>query len=341
MLQCKGRNIPNPKYKVIQNHNDKKISDPDKVIRDIDDEWIRSQRSRKNTVDPYRPYALNIEKERTSSGSIEEIITIFLTNKECPFTCLMCDLWKNTTDKKVPTGAIPEQIEWALSQLPPARLIKLYNSGNFFDAQAIPKEDYQEISYLLQDFETVIVESHPRLINDKVLQFRDMLGAELQVAIGLETVHPEVVSKLNKRMRLADFKRSVEFLNKHDIKSRAFILLRPPFLNEIEGIEWARKSIDYAFECGVECCVIIPTRSGNGALDILQKEGHFSPPDIKSLEEVLDYGIGLRSGLVFADLWDIDLFSTCMKCLEERKIRLENTNLNQRLQPAVFCSCLK
>ena len=244
----------------------------------LDDKWIRSQRSKKNEIDPYRPYAFNIEKERTAAGTIEDIATIFLTNKECPFTCLMCDLWKNTTYKKVPSGAIPEQIEWALSQLPVTRHIKLYNSGNFFDSQAIPIEDYKNIASLLQGFDTVIVESHPKLINEKVVQFGDMLGTELQVAIGLETVHPAVLSKLNKRMELVDFSMSVEFLNKNDIKSRAFILLRPPFLTENEGIEWARKSIDFAFECGVECCVIIPTRSGNGALDTLQKEGYFSQP---------------------------------------------------------------
>ncbi len=306
----------------------------------LDDAWIRAQRGDKNRLDPYRPYAFNIERERTSSGRIEDIATIFITNRECPFTCLMCDLWKNTTDVKVPTGAIPEQIEWALDQLPPSKHIKLYNSGNFFDKQAIPVEDYSKIASLLQDFDSVVVESHPRLINDKVLHFRDLLGTELQVAIGLESVHPDVLPKLNKKMKLVDFKKSVEFLIKNDIKSRAFILLRPPFLTEAEGIHWAKRSIDFAFECGIECCVIIPTRAGNGALDRLQDLGQFSPPDIKSLEEVLDYGIGLKSGRVFADLWDIDLFSRCDKCLDSRKARLKNSNLHQQRLPPVSCDCL-
>lgn len=305
----------------------------------LDDIWIRAQRGYKYKADPYRPYAFNIERERTSSGRIEDIATIFLTNKECPFTCLMCDLWKNTTDKKVPSGAIPEQISWALEQLPPCKHIKLYNSGNFFDKQAIPLEDHAKIASLVQDFETVIVESHPRLINDKTLHFRDLLGKELQVAIGLESVHPVVLPKLNKRMELEDFKDSVEFLNQNDIRSRAFILLRPPFLTEDEGIHWAKRSVDFAFESGVECCVVIPTRAGNGALDLLQKEGHFNPPVINSLEEVLDYGVALKSGRVFADLWDIDLFSNCEKCLASRKARLENTNLHQHLLPPVNCEC--
>ena len=300
---------------------------------------MRSHRSKKNKVDIQKPYAYLIERERTSSGLIDDTITIFLTNRECPFTCLMCDLWKNTTDYRVPAGAIPSQIEWALNHLDAAKHIKIYNSGNFFDIQAIPPEDYKIIASHLSNFKTVIVESHPKLINEKVLNFRDMLHAELQVAIGLETIHPAVLKLLNKKMDLENFRQSVRFLHQNNIPSRAFILLRPPFLTEQEGVYWAKRSIDFAFECGVECCVVIPTRSGNGALDILEKEGYFSPPDIKSLEEVLDYGIKLQAGRVFVDLWDLEQFSTCNTCFLERKIRLQKSNNDQQVQPSILCSC--
>jgi len=305
----------------------------------LDDKWIRSQRKDKNKVDPYRPYAYIVEKERTVTGSIEDVGTIFLTNKECPFTCLMCDLWKNTTDFQVAAGAIPEQIQWALSNMVDVQHLKLYNSGNFFDVQAIPYEDYRAIASLLRGFSTVLVESHPKLVTEKCLKFRDMLESELQIALGLETVHPVVLSKLNKRMDLKDFEKSVQFLNNNDIISRAFILLRPPFLSEDEGIEWAKKSIDFAFNCGVECCVVIPTRSGNGAIDWLEEKNHFFPPNIKSLEKVLDYGISLNYGRVFADLWDIELFSSCDSCFPNRKKRLQDSNLQQQLQKAISCSC--
>lgn len=305
----------------------------------LDDKWIRSQRHEKNKVDPQKPYAYLIEQERTASGLIEDTITIFLTNKECPFNCLMCDLWKNTTDYRVPSGAIPGQIEWALKHLAKADHIKLYNSGNFFDVQAIPPEDHRDIAFLLSEFKTVIVESHPKLINEKVIRFRDMLHADLEVAIGLETVHPEVLKLLNKKMNLEEFRKSVHFLDQNNIQSRAFILLRPPFQTEQEGIEWAKRSIDFAFECGVECCVVIPTRAGNGAIDGLERKGYFSPPDIKSLEEVLEYGISLKAGRVFADLWDLEQFSSCEKCFNKRKIRLQMSNKNQQIQPPIQCSC--
>jgi hypothetical protein len=305
----------------------------------INDRWILEKRGSKNSVDWQRPYAWQVEKERAFSGEIVDTATIFLTNLECPYHCLMCDLWKNTTDEPVPVGAIPAQIEWALKQMPPAKQLKLYNSGSFFDEGSIPEEDYQKIASLCKNFETVIIESHAKRINEKCLRFRDMLIPELEVAIGLETVHSEILQKLNKRMTLHDFSNAVEYLNRNSIRSRAFILLRPPFMSEDEGVEWAEKSVDYAFEAGVECCIIIPVRAGNGAMEILQEKGVFNLTEIYSLEKVLEYGIGLNAGRVFADVWDIEMFSKCKKCTAERKQRLNLMNLNQQIINPVMCSC--
>ena len=305
----------------------------------INTKWIDSKRGKKNAVDPNRPYFWLVEKERSVLGKIEDTAIIFLTNKECSFHCLMCDLWKNTTDRSVPAGAIPDQIEWALEQMPEVKHLKLYNSGSFFDERAIPEADYKRIASLISSFETVIVESHPKLINEKCLRFRDMLKPELQVAIGLETVHPEILQKLNKQMTLEDFNNSVSYLTQNGIRSRAFVLLRPPFLSESEGVYWAKRSIDFAFDVGVESCVVIPVRAGNGAMDLLMENGDFSLPNIHSLETVLEYGIELHAGRVFADVWDLGLFSSCKICFDQRVSRLTAMNLSQSLADRVKCKC--
>jgi radical SAM enzyme (TIGR01210 family) len=305
----------------------------------LNKKWIVSNRGKKNTVDPQRPYGWLVEKERTVSGEIEDTAIIFLSNRECSFHCLMCDLWKNTTVEPVPVGAIPNQIEWALSQMPAVKHLKLYNSGSFFDERAIPEADYRKIASLVNHFDRVIVESHPKLINEKSLRFRDLLEPELQVALGLETVHPETLLKLNKQMTLEDFSNSVSYLSRNGIRSRAFILLRPPFLSESEGMYWAKRSIDFAFDVGVECCTVIPVRAGNGAMDLLMKKGDFSLPDIHSLETVLEYGIGLGAGRVFADVWDLELFSKCKKCIDQRIRRLTYMNLSQSINKPVVCTC--
>lgn len=305
----------------------------------INDRSIVAMRGNKNPVNPQMPYGFLVEKERTVSGKIEDTGIIFLTNRECSFHCLMCDLWKNTTDETVPIGSIPNQIQWALQQMPGIKHLKLYNSGSFFDLRAIPEEDFGEIASLLENLETVIVECHPRLINGKCLNFRDMLKPDLQIGLGLETVNSDILLKLNKNMSVDDFRNSVGFLTKHGIRSRAFILLRPPLLSESEGIYWAERSIDFAFDAGVECCTIIPVRAGNGAMDFLMERGDFNLPDIRSLETVLEYGIGLRAGRVFADVWDLGLFSNCSRCLDRRTARLINMNLSQEIGTVVDCEC--
>lgn len=293
------------------------------------DDWILARRPARNAVAPDRPYAFLVEPEAAPGGAVGDVATIFLTNRECAFRCLMCDLWKNTLPTSVATGQIPEQIRWALAQLPPAQVLKLYNAGNFFDPQAIPPADYAAIAQLAAPFDRVIVESHPRLIGRRCWEFRRLLRAGLEVAMGLETVHPDVLARLNKQMTLDDFAKAVGSLRAENISVRAFILVRPPFLTDEEGLEWARRSLDYAFSLGVECCSLIPTRAGNGALEALERLGQFAPPSLETLERALEYGLSLRAGRVFLDLWDIDRVSPDAPQRAERIARLARMNLSQ------------
>ena len=73
-------------------------------------------------------------------------------------------------------------------------------------------------------------------MNESAPRFRDQLGVSLEVAMGLETVHPEILPKLNKRMTLDLFQRAAERLRKDGIGLRAFVLVKPPFLAEAEGV---------------------------------------------------------------------------------------------------------
>ncbi|MCH7990385.1 MAG: radical SAM protein, partial [Planctomycetes bacterium] len=293
----------------------------------------------KNEVDASRPYAFLVEPERTAAGDVEDVATIFLTNRECPYRCLMCDLWKNTTDTRVPEGAIPRQIDYALSRLPSAKHVKLYNSGNFFDGQAIPRADYAAIAERVKHFNTVIVENHPKLCSDECLRFRDLIETKLEIALGLETIHPQVLPRLNKQMTTADFARAAEFLVRHEIAVRAFILLKPPFLTEQEGIDWSVKSMEFAFSSGARCCAIIPTRAGNGIMEQLQTTGEFAPPKLSSLEEALEQGIGMQQGRVFVDLWDVERFFDCSQCGPKRAERLQRMNLSQEITSRISCHC--
>ena len=305
------------------------------------DRWIIEHRPARTPVNPSQPHAFVIEQERSASGELVPIATVFLTNRECPWRCLMCDLWKQTLTESVPPGAIPNQIDYALSQLGTTagvpRQIKLYNSGSFFDPRAIPPEDYPAIAERVGTFERVIVECHPALVNERILKFRDRLGTQLEIAMGLETVHPEILPRLNKRMTTEQFAQASRFLRDHEIALRVFVLVKPPFLEESEACRWAGRSVDFAFDCGATVVSLIPTRLGNGALEALLASNEFSPPRLETFEAAVDYGIGLGRGRVFGDLWDLQLFSTCQACLPERRERLVRMNHQQVVEQRVFC----
>ena len=314
------------------------------------DRWVESRRGPRNVVDLSRPVACFIEEEPAETHEVEAGATILLTSRECPWRCLYCDLWKNTVEHPLAAALIPRQLDWALNQLqsqrdenaPPLRWIKLYNSGSFFDAGAIPIEDYAAIAERVRGFGRVIVECHPALVGPRTIPFRDMIFPKrLEVAMGLETAHPAVLGRLNKGMTLKDFARAARFLAENGMGLRVFIIVQPPFMpNEAEALHWAQRSLDFAFDCGAATAVLIPARGGNGALEELAQAGNFSPPGLATLEAAADYGHQLRRGRVLADLWDLDRLAGCPDCFALRAARLGRMNLSQRSEAAVVCrSC--
>ncbi|MEO8720381.1 MAG: hypothetical protein ABI372_04700, partial [Ginsengibacter sp.] len=301
---------------------------------------IEKLRPSKNSLDPNIPYHFLHEEEPDMEGKLQRVNTIFLTSKECSFKCLMCDLWKNTLNSPTPPGAVLRQLDYALERLPGADVIKLYNNGNFFDPKAIPLSDYPGIIERLNSYKRIIVENHPKLCGDICVKFSERVHGKLEIAMGLESIHPVVVSKLNKQLTPEDFRNATTFLRKHDIDVRTFILLNPPYLTDKEeNIEWTFKSVQFAFDSGAGCCSIIPTRSGNGIMESLQKEGNYVPPTLGALEDVFERTLAMQRGRVFVDTWDIGFLTNCDKCFDARKLRLEQMNLTQKFQEKIKCNC--
>ncbi len=303
-------------------------------------QWVRSQRIPRIEPDPWEPLGTLWEEEREPGGGTIPALTVFLAGAECPFTCVFCDLWRHTLGGPTPPGALPAQLRKALAAagpLPRPSALKLYNASNFFDPRAVPVADEPALLDLAAPFARVTVECHPRLIDNRCLRFAERLDGRLEVAMGLETVHPEALPRLNKGMTLDDFDRAAGTLREAGIGLRAFVLVSPPFVPPEEAVDWVARSAAYAFERGADRVALIPVRGGNGFLETLWEAGDFTVSSLDRLEAALERCLPL-GGIVTADLWDARRFADCPHCADARIARLERMNRTGRAEARVGCA---
>jgi archaeosine synthase beta-subunit len=303
------------------------------------DRRIRSLRPSKPLVDPFKAHGSVLETERRPDGRSESTVTAFLAGAECPFACSFCDLWRWTIDGPTPPGALTTQLRIVLDQLErplPSRL-KIYNASNFFDRRAVPEQDLASITRIAADFASLTVESHASTIGAPTLDFANAIDARLEVALGLETIHPLASARTNKRLELDRFDSAASFLVDNDIDLRVFVLLGVPFVPAEESVEWTLRSVEHAVERGASVISVIPVRGGNGELERLQSLGHFTPPTFAQLEEVATACCAISRSVVRVDLWDVDLLEACPDCRVARVQGLRGFNLSGRYEPMVDC----
>jgi archaeosine synthase beta-subunit len=310
------------------------------------DRFVLDRRRVRPAHDPWRHQGLIVEEELDADGGSTCVATVFLTGRECPWRCAMCDLWRYTTAADTPRGAIPAQLAAARLELKERGLVvtgmKLYNAGSFFDARAVPEQDYDDIAGSLADVSHVIVESHPALVGGRVDR---LLGAldrrqgsrsgptRLEVAMGLETVHPEALDRLNKRFTVERFAKAAKTLLARGVSLRVFLLIAPPFVPEAEQDHWLLRSVDAAFECGASVISLVPMRTGNGSVEALAAENLFRPPTLDDIERSTAIAVSHAAGRgrVFVDLWDLERFSSGTS-FAARRDRLHRINLEQRVK---------
>jgi radical SAM enzyme (TIGR01210 family) len=285
-------------------------------------------------ADPYTAHGSLVEEERRPDGKIERALTVFLTGAECPFTCSFCDLWRWTIDGPTPPGALTSQIEEILRghRDPLPDRLKIYNASNFFDQRAVPSADIPSIAALAAPFRGVTVESHANTIGPTTLEFAGQIPGRLEVAVGLETIHPVAAAKLNKRLDLARFDSAARFLADNNIDLRVFVLLGAPYVPASESIVWTVRAVEYAVERGASVVSIIPVRGGNGELERLQRLGFFTPPSLTELEAALEECLQSTRTVVTADLWDVDRLRACEHCRPARVERLRQMSVTGRAE---------
>ena len=215
-----------------------RLGSPGAAIAQAPDVSGRRRRPRPVVLDrrtgeaPPTPHTSRDGSSKTSPmrmGASRPVATIFLTGRECPWRCVMCDLWQHTTAEDTPSGAIPRPDRRRRAtdlggRAEPAG-VKLYNAGSFFDPRAVPRPTTTPSPPRLAGTRHVVVESHPALVGARIGRLREALARHRLPAVpssarsgdGPRDRASRSAGSLNKRMTLDDFARGGRGLRRRGV----------------------------------------------------------------------------------------------------------------------------
>lgn len=205
--------------------------------------------------------------------------------------CIMCGYVYDAA-REISQEKVVEEFKKALKGIDGIEYLKIFTSGSFLDPQELSANAMREIlSYVPEHIKRVQVESRPEFINEKaLLDIKGTLSAELEVGIGLETANDRIRAAINKGFSFDDFEKAVRLCKRHDVKVKAYLLLKPPFLTEKEALYDAKDSIVKAQKAGADRVSVNPLNVQRSTLvERLWQRGEYRPPWLWTVVEVLKW----------------------------------------------------
>jgi len=217
---------------------------------------------------------------------------IILATKGCLWAlksgCSMCGYTNESSINATPED-VQVQYKKAMKNYQGEEVIKIYTSGSFLDNFETTPELRRAI---LQDATSraakVVIESRHEYITaervQELLPFKD----RVEIAVGVESSNDMILNySVNKPSNFSSFKRQAAIASSAGIALKCYVMLKPPFLSELEAIEdtvkTCRDVAPYASEISVN-----PTNIQSGTVvEMLWSRGNYRPPWLWSVAEVL------------------------------------------------------
>jgi archaeosine synthase beta-subunit len=232
------------------------------------------------------------------NGKIYSRLRIILRSNGCSIpTCTMCPFPNEALDSKiikVSETQYIQQIEAALKNQPKHEILSVYNDGNFFSDQELPKIARQKIYQIAKEQKCnyLMVESLPCFITQKQIgEAKDFLGEDVKliVGIGLQSATDEVRQTcIGTAIDKKDFLRAHKLLQKFAYETKCYVIIKPPFLLENEAIEDAVNSSLWLQQNNITDITLCPIRiAPNTLLQELFNCDLYSMPKLITLAECL------------------------------------------------------
>lgn len=246
-------------------------------------------------------------KEDRLINEIGKEFTIILRTRGCKWAlgetggCSMCGYVQDANVENVESNQIIKQFDYAfqekLSEIEDDNkhyVIKLFNSGSFFDDDEIAQNArsyiYEKISDV-KNIKEVVVESRIEYINSEVLiEMRNNLKNKyIEIGIGLETTNDYIRNNfINKGLLFNEFQNTFQLCKEHNIGIKSYLLFKPPFLNEIGAIDDCADSIKALIKLNINSISINPVNIQRGSLtEYLWYQNRYRSPWFYSLIKCL------------------------------------------------------
>jgi radical SAM enzyme (TIGR01210 family) len=211
--------------------------------------------------------------------------------------CSMCGYAKDTLGRSASADEIAAQLEAALRRYRDEPYVKIYTSGSFLDDREVDPASRVAIARAFSGrARRLLFETLPEFVTDDRLgPLRDAFAGELEGALGLESTQPEVLAQfVNKNSAPEAYFAAATRLKAAGVRTKAYLLLKPPYLTEREAVRDVLQSIRLAAP-RFETLSVNPVHIQSGTVvEWLYRRGRYRPPWLWSLVEVLAEGAKAR-----------------------------------------------
>lgn len=303
-----------------------------------------------------KPKNVSICTTNISGDSLNKIIIYLRSDVGCEHGsetggCAGCKHWRLGTagiKLDIPNMYINQYLHAVKSHgLKP--VVSLYNEGNILNNNEIPME---QLLYIIKHMSSnnvkkLIIESRPEYIDEiKLKKIKALSGnMTIEIGIGLESVNDFVRNELFlKNMQRDEYELAVKMINENNMKSLTYVILKPAFLNELQAMQEAIDTIEYAFKVGSKAVSLEPIGVEPYTLtNLLYKAGKYIPPKLWSVLEVVKqtYQLGeIRIGACEVSPRPTTLPSNCNKCTDQilKKFDEWNCTYDISVLNELYCS---
>ena len=185
-------------------------------------------------------------------GAVVPSLTVVLTTKGCSWArsdgCTMCGYIADS-NPDAQASDIQTQFNEVFARYGKAfKIIKLFTSGSFLDEAELPIDVRNHILSELRGTPKVIIESRPEFVTSEICEDIARQNEHIEVAIGLETSNDRIRNNhINKGFAFRDFVKASEASRANGFTVKAYLLLKPPYLTEMQALEAPTRTTPVCF----------------------------------------------------------------------------------------------